>query len=50
MAFLSAYTKDEESLQQASKNLSNPKIREALLIYIANYKKDWISWLGKQEK
>lgn len=50
IASLCAYTKDEEALQQASENFSTPKIREAILIYIANYKKDWISWLVKQEK
>jgi hypothetical protein len=44
------YKKDEEALQNASENFSSPKMREVMLIYIANYKKDWISWLGKQEK
>jgi hypothetical protein len=50
IAFLLSYTKDEDALQQASESFSNPKMREAMLTYIANYKKDWASWLEKQEK
>ena len=50
IAYLYRYTKDEEALQQASKSFSNPKMRETILLYIARYKKDWTSWLGKQEK
>lgn len=50
IASLGAYTKDEEALQQASGSFSNPKMRAVMLTYIVNYKKDWISWLDKQEK
>jgi len=50
IAFLCAYTKDEEALQSAHENFSNPVLVRLIHNYIKNYKKDWISWLGKQEK
>ena len=50
IASLCAYTKDEEALQLAHENFSNPALVKLIHNYIKNYKKDWISWLGKQEK
>jgi hypothetical protein len=50
IASLGAYTKDEEALQSAHENFSNPVLVKLIHNYIKNYKKDWISWLEKQEK
>jgi len=50
MASLLVYGKDEEALQSLAKLSSNPEMRKATLILIANYKKDMMNWLKKQEK
>lgn len=42
------YKKDDDAFQQASKNMSDPKIREVMLIRITNFKKDWINFIKKQ--
>lgn len=44
------YTEDEAALEEVSKKLSNPEMREIALIYISNYKKDWEKWLEKQDE
>jgi len=50
IVYLWLYTKDKAALQEASGILSNPKMMEAVLMHISNYKKDWIDWLERQEK
>ena len=49
IASLAAYVRDDDALQQVSDRLSDVKMREAILIYISNFKKDWKNWLDKQE-
>jgi hypothetical protein len=47
---LASYEKDEEAFKWASKNFSNPNMMKAIHFRIEAFKKDWTSWLEKQEK
>lgn len=48
IAYLGSYVEDEEALGQAFQTFSDPKMKEVALLYIANYKRDWIKWLDQQ--
>lgn len=48
LASLIAYVSDEDALQSASENFTNPIIKKLSLDLISNFKKDWKNWIDKQ--
>lgn len=44
------YAKDEDALVRTSERLSIPEIREMKINSISNFKKDYKSWIDRQEK
>jgi hypothetical protein len=44
------YAKDEEAWDQAARMFSNPEMMRAMLGFVEKFKKDYITWLKKQEK
>lgn len=48
IAYLGSYAEDEKALEQASQTFFNPKMKETVLLYITNYKKDWIKSLDQK--
>ena len=49
-SIIGKYSDDEEALLEASKTFSNPVMREAVHIFIANYKRDFDEWKNKDVK
>ena len=50
MPCILCYEENEKAWEEASKMFSNPKMMRAMLGFVENFKKDYISWLKKQEK
>jgi len=44
------YKENETAWEEAAKLFSNPEMMRAMLGFVENFKKDYISWLKKQEK
>lgn len=44
------YKENEKAWEEAAKLFSNPEMMRAMLGFVENFKKDYISWLKKQEK
>ena len=47
MTCLYYYAKNEEAWEKAAKLFSNPEMMKAMLGFVENFKKDYISWLGE---
>jgi len=50
MACILWYEENEKAWEQAAKMFSNPEMMRVMLGFVENFKKDYISWLKKQEK